>query len=45
MPLPSAELSSAVRVLLGSWLNDQIDDGLAYGARGNSSVGTISMTR
>jgi hypothetical protein len=31
MPLLSADLSSAVRASLRSWLNDEIDDGLAYG--------------
>jgi hypothetical protein len=30
-PLLSADLSSAVRASLRSWLNDEIDDGLAYG--------------
>ena len=30
-PLRSADLSSAVRASLRSWLNDEIDDGLAYG--------------
>ena len=30
-PLLSSDLSSAVRASLWSWLNDEIDDGLAYG--------------
>ena len=30
-PLLSSDLSSAVRASLRSWLNDEIDDGLAYG--------------
>jgi hypothetical protein len=30
-PEPFADLSSAIRASLRSWLNDEIDDGLAYG--------------
>jgi len=32
-PLLFADLSFAVRALLRSWLNDEIDDGLAYGGQ------------
>jgi len=40
-PLLSADLSSAVRASLRSWLNDEIDDGLAYGWQARLRRGTV----
>ena len=41
-PLLSADLSSAVRASLRSWLNDEIDDGLAYGWQARLRRGTVN---
>src|SRR5258707_4213675 len=39
MPIRFGDLSSAVRASLRSWLNDEIDDGLAHGRQARLSRG------
>src|SRR5260370_5043142 len=41
MPFRFGDLSSAVRASLRSWLNDEIDDGLAHGRQARLGRGAV----